>query len=103
MAIQKQTITYEILFRLDNSGLVQGAHRKDIRLLVDDQNNEVLSRVVLPAAPIAGTDMDSVLGELNTSLSSSVSALQNDIAIKDQQIEDLTNRVSQLETQLSNV
>lgn len=101
MAIVKTEVPYEILFRLDASGTLQGCHRKDLQVITDDSTGENLSTKELGAMPITGQDMETILGTINVSLTETVTQLQSDIQAKDDQIAQLQSQVQALQNELS--
>lgn len=76
MSINRYVYPYEILFRLLQSGEVQGCHRRDIEIVKDDETGEVYSTRETDPVPIAGSDMDAVLGTVNTALVASLATAQ---------------------------
>lgn len=79
---------YEILFRLAKDGAVSGCHRKDLRVIEDDETGQIYSEQELdPVAITPGAAMDGVLGTVNT-------ALLATIAGRDAMIADLEDQLS---------
>lgn len=76
MTINRYVYPYEILFRLLQSGEVQGCHRRDIEIVKDDDTGEVYSTRETDPVPIAGSDMEAVLGTVNTALVASLATAQ---------------------------
>lgn len=76
MTINRYTYPYEILFRLTRNGTVQGCHRRDIEIVKDDDTGEVYSTRESDPVPISGTDMEAVLGTVNTALVGSLATAQ---------------------------
>jgi hypothetical protein len=93
MAINRYTYPYEILFRLTQSGGVQGCHRKDLEIVKDDETGEIYSTKETDPMAIAGADMDAVLGTLNTALLANVAEVE-------QQTNSLTAQLGAAQTAL---
>lgn len=80
MSINRYVYPYEILFRLLQSGEVQGCHRRDIEIVKDDGTGEIFSTRETDPVPISGADMEAVLGTINTALVASLAAAQAEAA-----------------------
>lgn len=90
MTIEKINTPYEILYRLNEDGSVSGCHRRELETIKDTSTGEVYSVKEVGPFPIEGAEMEAVLGEINTSLSLSLSQ-------RDQAISDLQEQLSQSE------
>jgi hypothetical protein len=55
---------YEVLFRFSKDGTIAGAHRKDLTVIKN--GDTVLSESESTAKPIAGADIEALLGEICT-------------------------------------
>lgn len=77
MTINRYVYPYEILFRLTQSGEVQGCHRRDIEIVKDDDTGEIYSTRETDPVSISGADMEAVLGTVNTALVASLAATQS--------------------------
>ncbi|HTF85296.1 MAG TPA: hypothetical protein VL987_12000 [Cellvibrio sp.] len=77
MTINRYVYPYEILFRLMQSGEVQGCHRRDIEIVKDDDTGEIYSTRETDPVSISGADMEAVLGTVNTALVASLAAAQS--------------------------
>lgn len=86
MAINRYVYPYEILFRLMQSGEVQGCHRRDIEVVKDDDTGEIFSTRETDPTPISGEEMELVLGAINTALVAS-------LAVAEEQVVDLKNQL----------
>lgn len=79
MTIEKKIIPYEILFRLTQAGEVQGCHLRNLEIVADSQSGEVYAVKELDPEPVAGAAMDSVLGVINTALTTTIAGLNSEV------------------------
>lgn len=94
MAIEQIFVPYEILYRLNEDGTVAGCHRRDLKLIRDDETGEVFDAKELDPQPIDGAAMEAVLGVITT-------AQAVTIAQQNAQLLDLQNQLAQV-TEINN-
>lgn len=90
MASEKYKVPYEILFRLNEQGIVLGCHRKDLELWVDTSTGKVENAKELdPVSIDSGSAMTAVLGQINASLAASLSLRETELAAKIAELQEL--------------
>lgn len=101
MSIVKKTVPYEILFRLKEDGSVQGCHKKELKLLVDDETGEILSAKELDPESLAGEAITQVLGVINTGLSQSLDQSTEEVLLLSQEVDNLKSVIENKNKELS--
>jgi hypothetical protein len=73
MSVEKITAPYEILFRFDASGVVVGAHEKQIEITRDTETGEVYAQRELDPVDITGKEyLKAALGKTCVALSATL-------------------------------
>lgn len=95
---------YEILFRLAKDGSVSGCHRKDLRVIEDDETGQIYSEQELdPVAITPGAAMDGVLGTVNTALLTTIAGRDATIADLESQLDECQAQAAALNQQIDSV
>lgn len=87
MGIEIVQVPYEILFRLNENGLVAGCHCRSMEIIRDDITGVRYNTKELDPQPITGELMDDILGTINT-------ALTTTLVERDAQVGQLSNALS---------
>lgn len=87
MGIQIVQVPYEILFRVNEDGTVDGCHCRYLEITRDDTTGTRHNTKELDPQPIAGDLMDEILGVINTALTITLTS-------RDSQVEKLTNALN---------
>jgi predicted RNase H-like nuclease (RuvC/YqgF family) len=100
MSIVKKTVPYEILFRLKDDGSIQGCHKRDLKMVVDEDTGEILSAKELDPESLAGEAITQVLGVINLGLSQSLDQTIEEVILLSHEVDSLKTVVENKNKQL---
>lgn len=104
MGIQKKTVPYEVLFRLNEDGSIRGCHRRDLEVIYDDETDEVIASKDIPAQgvddlPEIAALVEADLVEANDALKSEGDTLKAEIRAASDALEELDRQLKAREKQ----
>lgn len=80
--------------------MIEGCHRKDLRVIEDDETGQIYSEQELdPIAITPGAAMDGVLGTVNTALLTTIAGRDATIADLESQLDECQTQTAELNNQ----